>query len=344
MSNFNPIDHPRETQTGKFVEKTHSAPQSTLSGTEKTATLVDRVLSERRELLLQRGFLPASYGPATSGTPVEREGIEAWWSDARLRSEISMDDTKRHPVMPDDYTIAETTGRALSGKRRTHRMLYKSDEIALRMPSASAIRRFANEMQGATFDVPISAEGPAGNPVSGHVRVTKHGPGNYSVSAINMPPAAQERVAEAVNAILEARRPSFALKDAQRVGGLVKLAQERRANAGAPMVEIERSMWMRGAGYNKESGEMTINLKGRTYGYKVPQSVFDTVVHAASPGAAYNNLVKGKYDSHAVTECTKCKNWHAKDAQHSCMKHKSPSGIVTPYMTTVKAYILGSRK
>lgn len=338
MSTFDASLHPRgqAANAGQFKVKENSAP----TGQLVVPAAAEGFLARKRAALLERGFVPATPGPSTAGTPLNAEHIENWWMDAHLRTEVRTDG-KAYPVLPDDYTPSGGSGRALSGKRRTYRKVYKSGELAIRMPSAASIRRYADELGGETFDVPISAEGPAGNPISGHVRVTQTSPGRWAVTAINMPPAAQGKVAEAVNAILEARRPTFALQEAEAAGGLLARAKERRAAAGARMVKNETSGWIQATGYNDETGEAILNLQGRHYGYEVPRGVYDYVASAQSPGAAYNSLIKGRYDSHSVTGCSNCGRWYREGAAHACPAHRAPTGRVTAHTQRIQAYVLG---
>lgn len=340
MSSFDESLHPRgqASNAGQFRTKENDAPTGELA--EPPLTGVQGFLARKRAALLQRGFVPATPGPTSSGTPRQAAGLDSWWTEAIARSEVRLDG-KSYPQMPDDYTPSGGAGRALSGKRRTYRKLYQSGEIAVRMPSAAAIRRFSAEIGNDTFDFPISAEGPAGNPVSGHVRVTQTAPGCWAVTAINMPPAAQEKIGEAVNAILEARRPSYALADAEHAGGLVARARERRAAAGVKLAAIESSSWMRSAGYNDDTGEMIVDLQGRQYGYTTPRGVYEYMVTAPSPGAAYNALVKGRYDSHPVTSCPNCSRWFAEGTRHHCTAHRAPGEKVSLHNQRVRAYVMG---
>lgn len=339
MSTFDESLHPRgqAANAGQFRTRFDYAPHGQLEEPQPQS-----FLARKRAALLARGFVPATPGPSTAGSPRRAGDAQPWWMDAFARAEVRTDG-KAYPMIPDDYTPSQGAGRSLSNKRRTYRKLYQSGEIAIRMPSATAVRRFSEELGNGTFDIPVSAEGPAGNPISGHVRVTQHADGRWTTTAINMPPNAQEKVAEAVAAILEARRPTFALTQAEQAGGLIARARERRAGAGAAMVSNERSSWIESTGYNDETGEMVLNLQGRHYGYQVPRGVYDYVVSAPSPGAAYNSLVKGRYDSHGVDRCADCgRCYRAGTATvHRCPTHRPPTGKVTVHTQRVYAFVMG---
>lgn len=330
---------------GRFTNKTNSAPATVLSD-EATTPAPKRGLAafiqSKRDAFLKRGFVPATAGPSTAGTPRNRVGIDNWWRDAQVHGEVRADG-KSHHQMPDDYTPSGLDGRSLSGNRRTYRRLYASDEIAIRMPSVTSIRRYSREIGRETFDVPITAEGPAGKPVSGHVRITETAPGRFTVSAINMPPNAQAKVAEAVNAVLESRRPTTALRDAAAGGGLLARADERRAAAGAQLTQTDNSSFVRGVGYNEARGEMVINLNGRHYAYEVPKGVFEYVASSHSVGKSYNAQIKGRYDSHAVEQCTRCARWSRAVERHACAGHRPPTGIAKPYNDRVRAVVMGAQ-
>lgn len=339
MSTFDETLHPRGQagNLGQFKAKENRAPTATL---EAPRSGYDTFIEAKRQALLARGFVPATPGPSTAGTPRTRAGIRNWWRDAHSRSELRTDGKSYHQ-MPDDYTPGELPGRSLTGKRRTYRKLYQSGEIALRMPSATAIRRYSKEIGSQTFDVPITAEGPAGNPVSGHVRITETTPGRYSVTAINMPVNAQEKVAEAVNAVLENRRPSIALSEVERNGGLLARARARRTAAGTKTQAIDNSDWINAVGYNRDSGEIVLSLQGRHYGYEVPEGIYEYVTTAPSAGKAYNALIKGKYPSHQIDQCDTCSAWTRMGEEHTCYAHRAPTGDAKPHNDRVRAYVMG---
>ena len=333
MGAFNENLHPRgqADNKGKFRNRDNSAPVEHL---QPVYAATRHVIEAKRRQLEAEGFVRATSGPA-SQSPTVPGGTDKWWRDAHLRSSLSVSgDT--YQQMPDDYTPGLAPGRALSGRRRTHTKLYQLGEIAVRMPSASAVKRFSDEIGDETFEFPISAEGAAGKPIAGHVRVTRSPSGRWAVEAINMAPAAQGKVAEAVASILEARRPSFALDDVQKMGGLVEKHRQRIIDAGTRLTAVD-STWVRGVGYNDATGELVMDLQGRHYSYKAPKGVYEYVAGATSPGKAYNQLVKGRFPAERVDRCDNCGRVGRLSAAHTCMNHRKPNGRIKAYNERVRA-------
>lgn len=336
MRAFDSSKHPRgqAANRGQFRAVPNDAPNGGLTPNNSVAAFLER----KRQALLERGFVPATPGRSIAGSPRNAGRADEWWNEALMRAEVRLDG-KDIPQMPDDNTPSQGQGRSLVGRRRTYRKLYQSGEIAVRMPSAAAIRRYSQEVGGATFDVPITAEGPAGNPISGYVRVTETRPGQWNVAPVNLPRGAEAKVAEAVNAVLEARRPTFALTDVEHAGGLLARARERRAASGVQLADID-SGWIRGAGYNDETGEVVLDLQGRRYAYEVPRGVYEYVMQAPSPGRAYNELIKGSYPSHPVTKCTRCDRSYREATPHACTAQRTDTGIVPIHNARVRAIVL----
>ena len=293
--------------------------------------------NDQRDELIQR-FAELGYTPAVSvesaTNPRYTDGIDQWWSQHYERMEQPADG-KAYAMMPDDYTPKETGGHALSGKRRTHRMRYSGAGVDLRMPSATAIKRFSAENGKRTFDVPIEMEHADGR-ITGFVRVTQGAGGVWDVQALNMPPKAAARAAESVACVLEARRPTIALAQAEAqyaahrarkvnatLQGASPLHQRRvdRVAAEGTRLAVPRvqSPVVKSLGYDRGTGTMTIRLKNRYYGYQVPPEVFQEIGNSTSPGSAYNQLVKAKGAKRVeVSHCSKCRRWTAAGVTHKC--------------------------
>ncbi len=120
--------------------------------------------------LEQTGSVPASTVESATN-PRFTDGIDIWWEQHYERMEQPAGGGT-FQVMPDDYTPAMTGGKSLDGNRRTHRIRYSGAGVELRMPSATAIKRFSAENGKRTFDVPVEIEHEGGK-VSGFVRVTE---------------------------------------------------------------------------------------------------------------------------------------------------------------------------
>ena len=270
---------------GQFADHLRSNPEAILQAPTRADVMTQ--LSLRRRVLREAGYMPAGSGIA-DGSPRTTAGIDTWWESHFNRAEFAPKGS--YHQMPDDFTPNMTRGNALSEHRRTHRMLYQGAGVAVRMPSATSIKRFSDSIGGQTFDLPIEAEFPGGT-VSGFVRVTQSGVAAWSVSGVNLPEPGNAYVSEAVSAVLEARGPRMALP---QIRSLLVRRRERIAAAGVIVKPIEHSTWIRGMGYNTANSQMVIQLGDRTYGYHVPKAQYETARDSWSPGKIYNELVKGR--------------------------------------------------
>lgn len=322
--------------SGQFDGKVNTPPSGLEDTPSSLPTGVDKVLQRRAQLIQDGGFVPATAGFSIGHGTRTTDGIEQWWDDHFTRAEQAPTGSGSYLQMPDDYTPGKTGGRALSKKRRTHRMLYQGAGVAVRMPSATAIKRFSKENRYATFDVPVQVEGRGGQTYSGYVRVTQNGPDSWTTEALGVPPRAAWKVSESVNAVLESRRPSTALAT---VGDLLERRRERFKSAGTQIAAVENSTFIRGAGYNRASGEMVVTLGKRTYGYKVPEELYQRLTRSYSPGHLYNSMVKGA-PRVPVAQCGTCGRWFNEGVKHTCVGHKERSRTVKPYNRRVRAYVL----
>ncbi|MFC4225484.1 hypothetical protein [Lysinibacter cavernae] len=318
-----PQDQPRQPKAapnssgGQYDKRLNPAPSSILHGDSPAAAAEQ--LEARRALLRERGYAPA--GSAISETtPHTTHHIAVWWDAHFKRAEVAPG--KEFALMPDDYTPGQKTGRALSGKRRTHRMKYQGAGVTVRMPSATALKRFSKENGDHTFDVPIELEHDGGT-VTGFVRVTKSGRGSWDVQALNIPAPAGPKAAEAVCAVLEARKPSTALAE---VDSLLEHRRRRWASHGVELKEPHApSQMISSMGYNQASRQLTMKLGSRVYSYEAPKEVFDAIQNSSSPGLKYNQLVRKKRQRHEVSQCKKCKRWTPETIKHRCPPAAGPN-------------------
>jgi hypothetical protein len=303
-------DQPRVTrgvpEGGQWSARSHAEADVDLSGVPKVADVASQRLAELAEL----GYVPA-VALRTDLSPQSAARRGDWWDDHFASAEYGHD-RGGYRQMPDDFTPGRTGGQALSGHRRTHRMCYSGSGVSVRMPSATSVRRFSAEQPG-TFDVPVTAE-IGGASVQGWVRVTRTGD-RFHTSALGFGAGAEPHVAEAVSAVLEARRPSMALREC---GDLLERRRARLEAAGTPLQPVSSS-WIDSVGYEDDSDTMVVTTKrGDTYGYDVGRSTFDTIVESSSPGRAYNELVKGRTDRKQVSRCQACARFTTAGAPHAC--------------------------
>lgn len=304
------MDQPRQPKGvpigGQWSSREHGESSVVLDAAPSPAD----VAAERLAAITDMGYVPA-VAMRTSLDPASTAQRAAWWDDHFASAEYGHD-AGAYRQMPDDYTPGRTGGQSLTGHRRTHRMCYSGSGISVRMPSATSVRRFSTEQPG-TFDVPVSAE-LDGATVQGWVRVTRTGD-RFHTSALGFPGGSDAHVAEAVSAVLEARRPSMALREA---GDLLERRRARLEAAGTPLQPVNSS-WIASVGYEDESSTMVVATKrGDTYGYAVDHSTFDRVAGSSSPGRTYNELVKGQADRKQVTRCEACARFTTAGAPHVC--------------------------
>jgi len=273
---------------GRFGEHNHGQPET------PALVTTESMLEARRQQLASLGFVPAQPQMKLNDAP----NAAIWWKRAE-----SIAEGGQYDLMPQF---------AADGKRHLLRT-YQGHGTQVRMPSVSAIRRYAAEL-GNTFDVPVEAVTPHG-PVTGHVRVTHNGNGRYSVSPVHpMPIEHGEYVAESVLASLEARRPSRALSE---VRDILARRRERLAAQGVKVRPVE-SGWIRGVGYNANDEQLVMNLQGRVYGYHVDRQTFEKMMHAHSIGSAYNHLVKKVAPRFEVEQHEECGNYYYAGREHRC--------------------------
>ncbi|GAB6857963.1 KTSC domain-containing protein [Microbacterium xylanilyticum] len=318
---------------GAFAGHVRTGPAGSL-GEEERADI--RRMLARRAQLEKDGYVAAvaSYSEGTSARSAEN--IEGWYAQARRNAGVNTG----YELMPEDWAPAgahTSTGHSLAGRRRIDRIKYEGGGLAVRMYRASTIKQFA-KAHGGTFEFPIEIEGTAGRSMIGHVRVTQNAPGKWTVEPLGFPANVSWRASEAVASVLEARRPSHALRDA---GDLLAKHRERIASAGTILQENESgSTFVKAMGYNRASQEMTIQLGERTYGYHVDEEIYEAVQQASSVGARYNELVKNHAERVPVDQCGSCKRWFNADRGHQCRAHAKPvAGRVTPYEALVQVHV-----
>ncbi|ACV79022.1 hypothetical protein [Nakamurella multipartita] len=311
---------------GQWTQHQHAAPGVSLAPTDAESDDPTRrtreVLRARRQRLAaeQTGYIEAA--AVRAGTDPRQAGDpRSWWDTHFVTAEYGATDGD-YAQMPDDFTPRRTSGRSIVGMRRTHRMAYKSADgsFAVRMPSATSIKAFERQT-GTTFDVPVSAVSADGRVVSGWVRVTRSGSNWAATELGDFGPSGVE-VSEAVSCVLEARRPSRALAQA---GDLRRRRAEKVASNGVTVVPVP-STFIDTIAYDSSSGIMGVTIRGKTYGYQVPETSFDSVRVDRSPGRAYNKLVKGR-PRMAVDKCEQCGRFTSRAATHTCpLGHRDRTG------------------
>jgi len=282
------------------------------------------VFQARARAVEALGFVQAT----TVRSAFRRAPAGSWWASHWALAEQPPAGEAAYPKMPDDETPMRTGGQSLSGRRRTHRMAYRGAGVELRMPSAAAVRRYASHLaaktgqETVTFDVPVSTVYPDGaghREVSGWVRATRAPDGSWATRALGSRSEGAEYVAESVQCVLEARRPSRALRE---VGDLLERRRQRKEKLGVKLVTM-RSTWVRQVGYDYATGTVLISTGQNTYGYRAPERTYQALAGSFSPGRAYNLLLRGKAQRVDVVECGACGRYYTQ--VDGASRHKCPT-------------------
>lgn len=269
--------------------------------------------------------------------PRSATGIDSWHGQAFIAAPYSaeVESDRNYPVIPQDYNSTKS-GRSINGLRRAPRMRYQDSEgdTVLRMMSATNIRRYAQEVgDGKPFLVPVEID-TDGKTSIGYVRVSHLGQGVYtSVPEPGFPSAAAQRVGDSVCAVLEARRPRAALDSMDTIIA----ARQRKFHAAGTMLQPVRSEFISGAGYNKRSGELVMQMQdsrgnARSYAYQnIPEEAWKRFEADPHPGKAYNRLIRGKYGQAVknVEQCALCNAFHSVGNQHRCLARSVSKGYRT---------------
>ena len=316
-----------------------------------TGALTDRASSAQARFLHRAELIEQGYAPAVftaSKTRVQAtDGIKDWWSEHFVNAEHGSKsaDGATYPVIPDDFTPKETLGRAMSGKRRTHRIKYEADGYAVRMPSATAIKRFAAESESRTFDVPVQARAhPSRWSRVHHQRVcARHPPRPVLVDDRTARTERTAGVGHRRVGVHDPRGPP-PVDRARPAGNLYQKYQERKSKQGKSLEPLKRpSSFVNGAAYDEQHNEIYVQLGERQSGYSFPQAAaaHRGLQAAHSPGKWYNDMIKKHAGGHfEVTTCGKCGNTYRADRKHACPAHHVATTTVKPHRQRIAARIV----
>jgi hypothetical protein len=298
----------------------------------------------RKEALWEGRQVSAAY--ITSAPDSPDQYWKQWYGNVAEWGDVT---DAGYPKMPDDYTPRMTLGQSTTGHRRTHRMKYTApDGFQIRMPSATAVRRFAvdnsyttesGEKRCRTFEMPVSVIVPSDPPREALVsmRCTWNGPGSWHVE----PPVGEAmfgQTAEAVAAVLEARRPSLALREH---GNLNAQHMERIRSAGRPILTPStRSSFISGVSVLGKRDTIVTRIRDkhgreRIYGYEMPEGTpqmrdafiqrmlgrdIDPVTKQPREhiGVVYNRELKGRQQRVEVSLCPRCQCVYETGRGHKC--------------------------
>ena len=295
---------------------------------------IEALLADRRARIAAGGYVKPAALARSVVDPRSSAYVRQWWESELTVAEYGHG-AGAYPQMPEDFTPSRTVGNALSGHRRTHRMAYAGAGVEMRMPSVTSIRAFAKE-GNPTFDVPVTATYPGGE-VTGWVRVTRAEDGSWATRGLGFSKESSAYVAEAVQCVLEARRPTRALAD---TGDLLERRRQRAAQIGAKVEPIP-SGWIAAAGYDKATSTMFVTTSLHKYGYRVPPEVFTEFYRSLKPGRVFNQLVRGKAQRVEVSQCSKCNRYTADMASHRCPPKEAPRQQAIPVQNELSRRFFG---
>ena len=334
MEHFVPNRRPAGIPTGgQFAPAQHAESTATLKeapvpGDRPPAPpgVDPELYRSRREALQRAGYVEPISLRAAELDPASSAHRQEWWDTAFVEGEYGHANGDQ-PKMPDDFTPARSGGQALSGHRRTHRMCYRGSGVSMRMPSVTSVRAFASELAAAghrpvTFDVPVTATHPGGS-VSGWVRVTWGDDGHWATRGLGFDAASSAYVAEAAQCVIEARRPSRALRE---VGDLIERRRGRAARLGTTLQPVA-SAWISRLGYSPATSTMVMTSGPRRYGFQVPPHVYQEMASSLTPGRVFNQVVKGHAARVEVAECPRCGRFAAAvdgAGDHRCPTKEAP--------------------
>lgn len=279
-------------------------------------------IAERIETIEKKEYVGAiaegAYqDPRRAGGDIARN---EWWGARYMQAEYAKDG---FPKMPEDFTPSRSSGKSLSGHRRTYRRHYEGAGVSIRMPSATAIKRFAGTQKGNTFDVPIEGTGKDGTTVSGWVRCTRTDDGAWITEGLGFDKQTQQKYADAVSAVLENRRPTKAL------AGYDNMTQRRAeimARMGARIEKIDNSSFITGVGGNPVAGVTFTQIDGKVYANGVAPQI-NAYKRTKSVGQYYNHKVKGRNSLGFAKICPRCEGAYVPMfGPHVCLAVKKTKG------------------
>lgn len=323
MSTFQPRVPPGVPEGGRWRSFLRPLPQTHLDPADavldEASPDFSTLLAERRRQLLFGGYSsPVSFLARRNVGRADRR--DAWWERAHLAAEDGHEQG--------DYPRMERGGE--TDMPNFHRMAYSGAGVEIRMPSAASIRRFSGHCGSSTFDVPVSiaTHDDPNHAQVGWVRVTRCADGTWASRPLGFGKGTRGALAsEAVSAIVESRRPTRSLED---VGDLLERRRAKMVAAGVRPAKVS-STWLTGLGYEPGSRTMVMTTRREIYGYSVDQETFARVARSPSPGATFNEVVKGRSKRVDISCCTGCGRFHLASAVHRCPPREAPRpGAVRP--------------
>lgn len=219
--------------------------------------------------------------------------------------------------MPDDWTKDKVAGDSSTGFRRTVLRTYKGAGIELRMPSATAIKEYSGAIGNEVLDIPVEVTGADGRTLQAWVRAVKTGPGEWQTTTLGEHGATTggHRAAEAVAAVLEARRPTVALAEA---GSLIDRRRQKTARTGTKSTGKSLAGGAyKNIAYDSMTKTLSVNYVGKVVGRHVSVDDAKAFLNSTDPMRTWNELIRPAANV-MVRECETCSRRYAAAADHVC--------------------------
>lgn len=267
----------------------------------------------RLAALAGEGYVPAKSELRDGG---RRLTAKEFWEKSAYLADYQEEGKEVHR-MPDDWTKAKLAGDSSSGHRRTVLRTYKGAGIELRMLSATSIKEFVKAINGEVLDIPVEVKDASGKTLQSWVRAVKTGSGEWQTTTLGEHGASTggHRAAEAVAAVLEARRPTVALEE---VGNLLDRRRTKSARIG--ILSTGKSLFggaCKNIAYDSITKILSVNYVGKVVGRYVEPHIARQFITSTDPLRTLNTLLRPA--THVwVRECPDCTRRYAAAAKHTC--------------------------
>lgn len=278
----------------------------------------------RAERIAKGGYVP--FLAVVDGQQVRaRQSPSQAWAEMYALAEHNRDG-KDYPLMPDGWTPASGPGRSVTGNRHTARRTTTYPDMDLTIPSAAAIKDYAETTNG-TFGIPYwASHATNGMQVKGWALVTHTPNGRWEVTTPSFDGVGGGLVAARIQAQLEGTRTRYLPAKAAEV---ISRAARERADAVPrdQLAPVTQSSFITGQARLVDEGVSVLRLGERIYGYRISEDVHDELLESDSMGSYFGKNIKG-CERVEVEECPSCHAIRLAGSPHACR-----SATTTPQPT-----------
>lgn len=234
----------------------------------------------------------------------------AWWQAAATMLNDAADQRFVQLAVP-------PMGDRIEPPRRYPRIRYGGDEVELRMPSVTRIR---SSLDGSPDSVGVQV--PLGYTLAGEsgmatARIERTPSGRWFARVDGVDAHTNAVLSEAIASAVESRHPRMVPHDIET---LLARRRQRVAAVGSESRPVATS-FIEAVAYDDSTGVLAMQLarSSHAHGYVVSRKVYEEMLSASDPGAAYNSLVKGRPKSYAE-RCDQCGRFtfSKSDGGHTC--------------------------